>query len=52
MIERHPDEQNFDKDDDGWYFWDETGCDRYGPYETRELMLETFERYCKEVLGV
>lgn len=35
----------------GWYFWNETGADRYGPYETEEEAKKQLDRYCKEVLG-
>ena len=35
----------------GWYFWDETGADRHGPYESEEEAEKQLDRYCKEVLG-
>jgi hypothetical protein len=36
----------------GWYFWDETGADRYGPYATREIAKQAMDDYCREILGI
>ena len=33
------------KDDNGWYFWDETWADKFGPYPTEELARETLAHY-------
>ncbi len=30
--------EDFLSDEDGWYFWDETYANRYGPYETRKKL--------------
>lgn len=32
--------------DGKWYFWDETGADRYGPFNTEELAEEALSTYC------
>lgn len=29
-----------------WYFWEETWADRQGPFETREIALESLRIYC------
>lgn len=38
------------REDDGkWYFWDETGSDAHGPYNTEEEAKEAlsiYVRYC------
>ena len=36
----------------GWYFWDETQADRYGPYETSIEARAMYDKYCSDVLGV
>lgn len=33
----------------GWWFWDETWADRYGPYATREQAEDALERYAKQL---
>jgi hypothetical protein len=35
---------------DGWYFWNEIWCDKYGPYETEEECRQELDEYCKEFL--
>ena len=35
----------------GWYFWDETQTQCYGPYKTALKAHEESWRYAKEVLG-
>jgi len=35
---------------DGWYFWDEVGMGKYGPYIDKEETRNMLHRYCKEVL--
>jgi hypothetical protein len=37
---------------DGWYFWDEVWCDRYGPFETRSKAGFEQAKYCGEQLGL
>ena len=39
------------KDKDGWYFWDETWADRYGPYKTEEECRQKLDNYCKTYLS-
>jgi len=39
------------KETDGWYFWDEAGLDKYGPYRDREEARVKLHIYCVEVLG-
>lgn len=34
-----------------WFFWDETWCDRIGPYDSREAATSALARYCKEYLN-
>jgi hypothetical protein len=36
----------------GWYFWNETWSDCYGPYDTEEEAKEELNRYCVEELGI
>jgi len=33
----------------GWYFWDETSCDRYGPYKSREEANEKCREYARQL---
>jgi len=39
------------EDTDGWYFWDETWCNRYGPYASRDQAAEELDKYCHLCLG-
>lgn len=45
--------RNFNMDDifqdenGAYYFWDEIGESKYGPYPTREKAEEVLEDYCK-----
>ena len=34
-----------------WWFWDETGQHRHGPYETHAECLKDFDHYCNVYLG-
>lgn len=34
-----------------WWFWDEVGLERMGPFSTEEQANEGMEEYCVEVLG-
>lgn len=34
----------------GWYFWDETGSDPYGPYLDEETAKAMQQRYINEIL--
>ena len=38
------------KEKDGWYFWDEVGMGKYGPYIDKEETINMLHKYCKEVL--
>lgn len=38
------------RDTDGWYFWDETWTDGYGPYLTEHEAREALNDYIKNVL--
>ena len=40
------------KESDGWYFWDEVGQDKYGPYKDIEEARSMMDKYCVEVLGL
>jgi hypothetical protein len=35
----------------GWYFWDETQSNCYGPYKTANGAARAKNKYCHEVLG-
>ena len=35
---------------DGWYFWDEIGQEKYGPYKNKDQAKTMLNKYCKEVL--
>jgi hypothetical protein len=35
----------------GWYFWDETGANRYGPYETEAKARAWMTYYVEMELG-
>jgi hypothetical protein len=37
--------------DDGWYFYDETWTDAYGPYPTQLMTRIKCLEYCLDVLG-
>ena len=40
------------QDNDGvWYFWDETGADRIGPFHSWNEAKYELDIYCREVLG-
>ena len=45
-IDRHIVEES-----DGWYFWDEVGQEKYGPYKDIEVASNMLIKYDKEVLG-
>ena len=45
------DDKHIVEEPDGWYFWDEAGLDKYGPYKDREEARVMLEKYCIEVLG-
>jgi hypothetical protein len=44
LIECHKENNSIIKYTTGWWFWDETGVDAYGPFET----LEECERKMRE----
>lgn len=46
-----PNRDEQDYDETGWYFWDETWANRYGPYLSREQCAKNLNQYCKEALG-
>ena len=35
---------------DGWYFFDEVGLDKYGPYKNKDQAKTMLNEYCKEIL--
>jgi hypothetical protein len=35
---------------DGWYFWDEAWCDKYGPYKTKIEAQLALNKYIKDYL--
>lgn len=41
------DEKPIHYDKDGWWFWDEYWCDRYGPYKTKAKVEFKYKEYCK-----
>ena len=51
MVNEHPDDKHIVEETDGWYFWDEAGLDKYGPYRDREEARVKLHIYCVEVLG-
>ena len=44
------DDRHIVKDHDGWWFWDEIGLHKYGPYRDKKEVKIMLQRYCKEVL--
>lgn len=36
---------------EGWYFWDETGAWRYGPYTSREQACDAARLYGARLIG-
>lgn len=38
-------------DEDGWWFWDEVGNERYGPFETWDECVEELMRYARSLDG-
>lgn len=36
-------------DEDGWYFWDETQANCYGPYETEVIANTKLGEYCEQL---
>ena len=40
-----------DKEDNLWYFWDESWAYRYGPYDSEKEAYERLRKYCNEVLN-
>ena len=38
------------KENDGWWFWDEIGLHKYGPYIDKEEARIMLHRYCEEIL--
>ena len=39
------------KENEKWYFWDESQADRHGPYDTEEIARIKLHEYCELVLG-
>jgi hypothetical protein len=39
------------EDDDGWWFFDESWSERYGPFETEKECRDELKLYCIECLG-
>ena len=37
---------------DGWYFWDEVGSNKYGPYKDIEEARNMLDKYCVEFLDI
>ena len=37
---------------DGWYFWDEVGQEKYGPYKDKEEARNMLDKYCVEFLDI
>lgn len=35
------------KYEDGWFFWDETLSEKYGPFESQEKAREELDKYCE-----
>ena len=44
------DDKHIVEEIDGWYFWDEIGQEKYGPYKDIEEARNMLDKYCKEVL--
>ena len=36
---------------DGWYFWDEIGSEKWGPYKDIEETRSMMDEYCKKFLN-
>ena len=41
------DDKHIVEETNGWYFWDEIGMGRYGPYIDKEEARNMLHRYCK-----
>ena len=49
---KHNNDKHIVEEKDGWYFWDEVGQDKYGPYKDIEEARYMMDKYCVEVLGL
>lgn len=37
------------KENGGWYFWDETGADRVGPFDSEVQARDALKAYCEQL---
>jgi len=37
--------------DDGWWFWDESGAYKHGPFDTETEARNDLAEYCRVMLG-
>ena len=44
------DDKHIVEEINGWYFWDEVGQEKYGPYKDKDQAKIMLNKYCKEVL--
>ena len=49
---KHNNDKHIVEEKDCWYFWDEVGQDKYGPYKDIEEARSMMDKYCVEVLGL
>ena len=51
MTDEHLDDKHITLYNNGYYFWDEAGLNRYGPYKTKQEARDMLKKYAEEVLG-
>jgi hypothetical protein len=51
MTDKHPDDVHIEHFAGEYWFWDEAGVDRYGPYKSRQEARDKLKKYAEEVLG-
>ena len=51
MTDEHSDDKHITLYNNGYYFWDEAGLNRYGPYKTKQEARDMLKKYAEEVLG-
>jgi hypothetical protein len=47
MVDNATIESNVIRRDGKWFFWDETGANDHGPFETKEQAINELNKYCE-----
>jgi len=47
--DRLDDDRYYFHDETGWYHYDETWSDKYGPFSTREIAYAHLVEYCRQL---